>query len=362
MVVHVFPIDGELPTLVGATDRRRMAEILGEVLADNQDTGFAVKDCHIDVVNYARQGRCTLRYQVEGRRPDTGRIERRTVYGKVFADNSGALAGQATAALRAHLYGNSAYWFSVPQMLGWRPDLKLALFEAIPGEPLLSDVLKTRLRGEPAVPGAMSLEEMIDVCAHIAAALHTSNIKLGHRHTFDNEIAALRQELEPVQHITPELGAQIEEWIERLQTYAEQSDPLGWCFSHGNFTHSQILFDGPNSGLIDFDTICQAEPALDLGQFIAYLRFAGRKAEPAIPPAPSTPFDLLEERFLTTYSAAMGNRIEDIERLRVRISIYEVVSALRRVLRSWQKMKGDRLTNAIAVLEKEIACLPQLDY
>jgi hypothetical protein len=27
-----------------------------------------------------------------------------------------------------------------------------------------------------------------------------------------------------------------------------------------------------------FDTVCQAEPALDLGQFLAYLRLAVRKA------------------------------------------------------------------------------------
>jgi hypothetical protein len=31
-------------------------------------------------------------------------------------------------------------------------------------------------------------------------------------------------------------------------------------------------------------------------------------------------------------------------------------------MRSWQKFKGSRTASALAILEEEIACLPQLDY
>jgi hypothetical protein len=44
--------------------------------------------------------------------------------------------------------------------------------------------------------------------------------------------------------------------------------------------------------------------------------------------------------------------------LRERAQAYEVVSLLRRALRSWQKFKPGRLQNALALLEEETAWLP----
>jgi len=46
----------------------------------------------------------------------------------------------------------------------------------------------------------------------------------------------------------------------------------------------------------------------------------------------------------------------------VRVAVYQMISLLRRALRSWQKFKGSRLENALALIEEEMACLPQLDY
>ncbi len=43
------------------------------------------------------------------------------------------------------------------------------------------------------------------------------------------------------------------------------------------------------------------------------------------------------------------------------MAIYRVMSMLRRVIRSWHKLKGSRTEYAIAILEEELACLPQLD-
>jgi hypothetical protein len=65
---------------------------------------------------------------------------------------------------------------------------------------------------------------------------------------------------------------------------------------------------------------------------------------------------------MTTYLEAMGERVEEIGRLRVRVAIYQMISLLRRALRSWQKFKGSRLENALVVIEEEMACLPLLDY
>lgn len=357
MVVHAFPLDGQLPSLVGATDRRRMAEVLGEVLSASSGAETVVDSCDVELVDYARKHRCTLRYTLRTRSNGDGG-ERQLVYGKVFATGEGALAGVVTKALRERA-ASGAFQFRVPQVLAWRRDLHLSLLEAIPGESLIGDLLKARLRDKPAPPSTLSLEEMIESCGRVAAALHSSSIRLGRRRGLDDELGALRGELAPILRVSPGLGARLQRHLEYIERYAEQSDALPLRFCHGDFTHGQLIFDGTATGLIDFDSICQAEPALDLGQFLVYLRAAGRKADSAFA-APM--LERLSERFMAAYLADVGDAFGDHDRLRVRVAIYKTVSLLRRTLRSWQKIEGARVRNAVETLEEELACLPQLKY
>jgi len=363
MVVHVFPIDGELPTLIGATDRQRMIEVLAETLPEALTGQLTIQDLRMVPVNYARRYRCVLRYEIAALGPGN-KAQRRDIYGKIATDSQGAMIAAVIAALRERVLGNSgAYQFNIPRSLGFRPDLQLTLVEAIPGAPRINGLLKARLKGaEDDTPGALTIEEAIDACAQIVHVIHTSSIALGRRRTLDGELTALQKEIHTVQQVAPELGARFQAWLERIESYAEESDPLPLCFSHGDYTYTQLIFDGKQSGLVDFDTVCQAEPALDLGQFLAYLKVATHKAHKLASAAPSRLGEQLGERFLQTYVSATGNGLEDSGWLRVRASVYTVVSLLRMALHSWQQIKTARVENVMAVLEEEIACLPQLDY
>jgi ABC-type transport system involved in Fe-S cluster assembly fused permease/ATPase subunit/thiamine kinase-like enzyme len=364
MVVHVFPIDGELPALVGATDRRRMVEIFNETLPDALTDRFIAQDCRITPVNYARRYRCVMRYEIAGTAPESNKAQKRVVYGKIATDSQGALIGQVIAALREHLSASGgAARFNIPRSLGFRPDLQLSLLESIPGMPKINQLLKAQLTGaEAGQRETLTLEAAIDACAGIASALHTSGIAIGRRRTLDGELTSLNRDIEALRRVAPQLGARFQSWLERIETYAEESDPLRLCFSHGDYTYAQVIFDGPQSGLVDFDTICQAEPALDLGQFLAYMRVAAHKARKAAAATPNPIGEQVGARFLDAYIAAAGDHLEDAERLRVRVSVYEIVSLMRMALHSWQQIKPARLENALAVLEEEIACLPQLNY
>ena len=363
MILHVFPIDGELPALVPATDPQRMADLFRETLPDATESGFAIERCKVELVDYARRFRSVLRYTVEGKHAGSARGERQLVYGKIFHDSTGALAGPVTSALRdAARDSRTGYPFAVPRTLAWRPDMQLSLLEAIPGKPTISDQLKARLRGKPLAQGMLSLEEMIAVCAQIAVTLHTAPIKLGRRRSLDDELAALRGGFADMGRYSPELAGRLNGWLDQLSTYAEQSDALPTGFCHGDYTYTQVIFEGTQAGLVDFDSVCQSEPALDLGHFLAYLRVAGSKAQKLAAGEPNTLVEDLREQFLQTYIRTMGARVEDIERLRVRVAIYQMVSLLRRALRSWQKFKGSRLESALEIIEEEMACLPQLDY
>jgi thiamine kinase-like enzyme len=337
-----------------------MRALFAELLPDAGVEPGRIESITVEPVNYARRDRCVLRYQLDELAED-GTRSRRTIYGKVATGNQGAAIAPTIDELRERVLPGAAAPFALPQSLAFRPDLQLSLLTAVPGAPRIPQLLKARLAGAAPEPG-LTLESAIAASARIAASLHASPSKLGRRRTLDDERAALREKIAAVLHVAPELGARFQGWLERIEAYAEESDPLRLCLSHGDFTHAQLIFDGERSGLVDFDTICQAEPALDLGQFLAYLRVATHKAGKAASAESKALGERLGEQFLAAYIAAMGPRVEDAERLRVRAMIYQVVSLLRMALHSWQQIKPARIENAIAVLQETLDALPQLDY
>jgi hypothetical protein len=355
MAVHAFPIDGELPTLMGATDRQRLVAILQDALSEAEQQPHPVEECRVELVDYGRQHRCTLRYHTSGPAAN-GSAHTQLVYGKLTGDGSGAFAGPISTALRERVRDNAGFYFNVPQVLAWRPDLQLSLLEAIPGEPRMADAIKAQLRDKPIASGALSLEQMVDACGQIAATLHTSGIPLGRSRSLDDELAALRRGISHVQLISPDLGTRLGMWLDWLSSYASRSDPLPICFNHGDFTHGQLLFDGSVSGVVDFDSICQAEPALDIGQFLTYLRITSLKSK-LTPLATRTIVEQLSERFMRSYIGAAGDRVGDPAQLQIRVSVYKAISLLRRALRSWQKFKPGRIDDALATLEDECAAL-----
>lgn len=82
----------------------------------------------------------------------------------------------------------------MPRVLAWRPELSLSSLEAIPGAGLIADALKAQLRGKPFAGAALSLEQMIDAGATIAATLHTSGIQLGRARSLDDQLASLQRD------------------------------------------------------------------------------------------------------------------------------------------------------------------------
>ncbi len=348
MIVHAFPIDGDLPILVDVTDARAMPTLLAEMLPEARAGGFTPRGCQVDLAHYGRQHRCTLRYTLTD-----GASERRVVYGKVAADGSGARTAPMIAALREQL---AASQVNIPHVLAFRPDLQLLLLEAIPGKPQVARLLKARLAGKPPA-GEMALEDAIGACGRIAAAMHITSIAPDRRRALEHELDWLRGSIQALARISPELGARLQSWLEQAAIYAGRSVPLALCFSHGDFTYTQLIFDNQQSGLVDFDTVCQAEPALDLGQFLAYQRLAILKDQRRDAPMPAAATEQLCGVFLDAYMTARGAAIGDQQQLRDRVALYEVLMLLRLAIHSWQKLKVSRLEHALTLLEERTLCL-----
>jgi Ser/Thr protein kinase RdoA (MazF antagonist) len=311
--------------------------------------------CRVELARYPRRRRCVLRYDLAGTRGTSREPTSRTLFGKLGADHPGQ-AEALLGALSEHA-GAAPYPFRVPRLVAARSDLRLDVLEKIPGAPQIGPLVKSRVLGTPAESAPIALDDAVQACAGILSVLHGWRIEVGRRRTLDRDLSALRPELEAVNHASPNLGAQLNEWTRLIADKAAAFAPFLPKLSHGDYTHDQILFEDGAIGLLDFDGLCLAEPALDLGQFCAYLRMACAKAERGAQIGPSGLGDQLSDRFVRTYVQAAEVPRREVPRLRGRIRVYEAVRLVRICVHSWQQLKAARLSTALSVLEEEVACL-----
>jgi hypothetical protein len=369
MTLSVFPIDGMIPTLVEATDPRQIASLLAETLPEAISGEFLIDNVHLDLAHYGRYERCVLRYSIEGVQTATQTPHQTTAYGKVDAAGLGGLTVSIISALRERLQEPDVpYRFRVPHALGYFPELKLLLMEALHGKPFFKELLKTWSgkraptsgNGSVLQEGEITLEQAVRTCALIAATLHGSNIELGPPSTLDIQVAELREETKVIGRTFPELRAQIDSWLNETLAFSQLYPAIPSCFSHGDFTYTQLIFDGSSGGLVDFDSICQAEPAQDLGHYLAYQRLNIIKDQsPEAPIAPEA-IEHLCALFLDTYVDVSRARIGDEGALRGRVAVYELISLIRLTLHSWEKMKGSRLRQTLVLLEERVECQRQI--
>jgi aminoglycoside phosphotransferase (APT) family kinase protein len=167
----------------------------------------------------------------------------------------------------------------------------------------------------------------------------------------------LHEEIRVVLEWFPRFREAIEEPLVVVESLSDSTPPLPPVFSHGDFRYTQLIFLKKQAGLVDFGSICQAEPALDLGEFLAYQRMTMRKEYNAHPDQTAEGTDELCELFLTTYIKSTEDITEDEDHLRARVSFYEILNLLRLTVHSLQKLKGARAQAAMQVLQERIVCL-----
>jgi hypothetical protein len=355
---------------VDATDPRKVKSLLAETLPEALSGSFSIQEVHQFLAHYGRYKRCVLRYTIDGQQTETHTPQQVTVYGKLDADGLGEATVDIISALRERLNEpDLPYRFRVPRSLGFFPEYQLLLMEALPGKPFFKPLLKAwtdknhhQAAGneDSSEEEEANLEKAIQTCALIAVTLHGSNIELGPRTSLELQVEKLLEETDVLAHVFPEIGAQVKSWIDQTVEFARAYPAMPTRFSHGDFTYTQLIFDGKNGGLVDFDTMCQAEPAQDLGHYLAYQRLNIIKdQDPNFPFAPET-IEHLCAIFLEMYIATAKAWIPDEALLRGRVAIYELVSLIRLTLHSWEKMKGSRLKQTMTLLEERIECQKQI--
>jgi aminoglycoside phosphotransferase (APT) family kinase protein len=143
-----------------------------------------------------------------------------------------------------------------------------------------------------------------------------------------------------------ELAAALPDWLARLDQWGAELSLV-----HGDCKPSQFLIGGDHVAILDFDHAGLADPANDVGTFLATLRQMALKqalkAHGDAPSAARTQWLLaLERRFLDEYCAASSRGKE----FYLRATWYEAVGLMRKALRAFGRSPFSPLPGELVAL------------
>lgn len=361
LLVRPFPADPDLPTLARALDPVLMRTVLGRVVPGTGGDR-AIGRCAVDVIHYPRRGRCVLRYRLSTGAGGAGELRHPVVFGKVYGDDTAPAAAAGLRVLREGLRRvPERLRIDVPQPLAVVPSLRLTLVEPIAGRPMLRELLTASCH-----PAGSAVPDAVRTAARTAAALHlcaTPPTGLPVR-DLDGERAVAEQELALLEPVWPDRAARLRAGLSRaLGALADSGTPTGWpmapALAHGDFTPSQVLLDDSGrAGLVDVDTLCRAEPALDLGRFLAYLHVTGiRRSRDAWSSLEELTALFVESYLEARFPPGGAPAAELRGSLLARTAAYHALTVARIGASACWQLKDDRLGAAVHVLEARDAGL-----
>lgn len=183
----------------------------------------------------------------------------------VFVRLRAIKSGEGDARLKLH----RSLWQSlsdetalrIPKPLGGLPEIGAAFFAVLPGRPA-----DFQSQDASAVARAIAALQRLDP--------HGLPV-----HSGTDEARILLQWFERCKTGRPDLVRKIAPGLTCLIAKLElAANSLRPC--HRDLHEKQVLVSGGVAGLLDFDTLCLSDPALDVGNLLAHLFFAGQDEEP----------------------------------------------------------------------------------
>ena len=372
--VQAFPADGGLPALAASCDAAshgRVFEAL-QVAARTQldDGGWRLISASAIPVRYKPANRCVIRYSLTmGHDAGEASIHKNvTLFGKVYADPEQARSVQA---LQQRLYDEQAGKTEgvpfLPRPLGMIDALGLTFNEAVQPahaeERLVTGTRALRPRMERGRGGEITelivpVEEL-QLTAAVLARLHTSAVRpdAGAPRTGAKEAKRARERAALIAGRNRGQAEEVQRLAGELATRLETLQPDAYRPAHGGFKASQLLFHSHRVFVVDFDGFCLADPALDAGYFLAYLRPSGLwYHHPGMVPW----FQAAAEVFTTAYRQAMlglGIPQDAVDGILQRSRLYEAALLFKIATRRVNRLNSPRPKELAAMLSEIAACL-----
>ncbi len=390
--VQAFPADSSLPALAASCDTTPHSPLFEALQSAARvqlgDDTWQLVSASAVPVRYKPANRCVIRYHLalEHGKDEGGTLRNLTLFGKVYADPEQARSVQA---LQQRLYdeqvtrtpgtseaksgdetpviarsGNSPL---LPRPLGIIQSLGLTFNAAVQpskyNERLVTGTRALRPQMERGKGGEITelvipVEELW-LTGIALARLHTSAVRPDESapRTGAKEAKRARDRAALIASRNPAQADDVRRLAEQLATRLEALQPDVYRPAHGGFKASQLLFHSHQVFVVDFDGFCLADPALDVGYFLAYLRPSGLwYHRPGMMPW----FKAAAEVFTTTYRRAMlelGVTQAVIDDILQRSKLYEAALLFKIATRRVNRLNSPRPKELAAMLEEVAACL-----
>lgn len=317
MHVRVSPLDARFPQLVRASDPQYVRDMIANAYAASEATPDHAPAGHYSTtfIRYRPGKRHVLRYDPldESKSP--------AIFAKVYYTRE---EGERVFSLAKHIrewlveYGEGVT--SVPP-LGYMADDAIALYSQVQGTPL-SQYLQN--------PGE-DFTSVLKAAGKALYALHQVPKEFAGTldlHDFAAEVEEVGRTSEHVCALLPPVGTTLKALLERARELHERLPHEPPLFAHGDFKSEHVWITASGLAVIDLDSCHLGDPALDVGKFLADLRFwyavYGRPG-----------LELAQERFLEGYAPGAPT-----ERL-IRARLYEAVELIKETVRRVRLYEGD---------------------
>jgi hypothetical protein len=251
--------DEALPTLALALDPAVVKQEFKRGLPRLAGDEGQVKVKSIRVLRHKPGKRCVIVYDVRIERPDVPR-RKAIILGKVRSRRFGNEPLRLLEAIwNAGFKNPCADGVAVPEPVGLIPKFQMWFQRWVRGTP--SGAL---LAGPDGVVLARRIAEAI-------RKLHRAGVPTERSHTMADELRILHECVTRVETLRPELGPRLGRILKACERLGASVPAPKPCGIHRDFYPAQVLVDGPQLWLVDFDLYCHGDPGLDVGNFIGHL-------------------------------------------------------------------------------------------
>lgn len=251
---RLYSDDPRLPWLAAATDPAAMCVHFATLLP-----GATIESCTITPVRYRPGVRCVFRYDLH---TSAGP---QTFFGKLM-DSGGDQSLATIRALHTARAANPGMPRVLPPLAYWA-DVHVLIQDEVQGGAELND-----LAFDPRQDAGLRERWLREAGARLAG-LHGCAEVPGPPRTMADDLAELREYTAPMAAVDAGLAARYAEAVERIAARAADPPEPRACAGHGAFRTDQFMIEHGELVMIDLDGFCWSNPARDLGNFMAYLRW-----------------------------------------------------------------------------------------
>lgn len=296
VLLHAFPLDPMLPTLIDVVDPQAMREALHRAWHPRQ---VRVRRVRVETLAYTPGARAALRFEVLSENKDTGLPEVRRLVGKIDAKRLPTRLFASHWALWRKTLGR----VSIAPPAGYVAVARLSLQEFLTG---------TRLSD---LAGTGTFVGFVRETARAIARVHALTLPLLATRGLDKEMSTIDRWSAVLTRLCPAHAGRLESIRRRMREELAARLRID-ATVHGDFHLANVLADEHGVTLIDWDQMAHGDPMVDVGRVLASLRVSSLRLHGTIDGLAD-----IQEGFLHTYLNATH---EDERRAR----LYEAVALL----------------------------------